>query len=33
VEPGVVLVQNWRPDPGHAAGAELPQVGGVGRKR
>jgi S-adenosyl methyltransferase len=33
VEPGVVLVQNWRPDPGHAAGPELPQVGGVGRKR
>jgi hypothetical protein len=33
VEPGVVLVQNWRPDRGHAAGPELPQVGGVGRKR
>ena len=33
VEPGVVLVADWRPDPGADRGPEIPQVGGVGRKR
>jgi len=33
VEPGVVLVADWRPDPGSVSGAEIPQVGAVGRKR
>jgi len=33
VEPGVVLVADWRPDPGVPRGPEIPQVGGVGRKR
>jgi hypothetical protein len=32
-EPGVVLVADWRPDPGVIRGPEIPQVGGVGRKR
>jgi hypothetical protein len=32
VEPGVVLVADWRPDPGVGRGPEIPQVGGVGRK-
>ena len=32
VEPGVVLVADWRPDPGVSRGPEIPQVGGVGRK-
>jgi hypothetical protein len=33
VEPGVVLVADWRPDPGASRGPEIPQVGAVGRKR
>jgi len=33
VEPGVVLVDDWRPDPGTSRGPEIPQIGGVGRKR
>jgi S-adenosyl methyltransferase len=33
VEPGVVLVADWRPDPHAAPGPEIPQVGAVGRKR
>jgi hypothetical protein len=33
VEPGVVLVADWRPDPGVIRGPEIPQVGAVGRKR
>jgi hypothetical protein len=33
VEPGVVLVADWRPDPDAARGPEIPQVGGAGRKR
>jgi hypothetical protein len=33
VEPGVVLVADWRPDPGSVSGPEIPQVGAVGRKR
>ena len=33
VEPGVVLVADWRPDPGISRGPEIPQFGGVGRKR
>jgi hypothetical protein len=33
VEPGVVLVADWRPDPGVSRGPEIPQVGAVGRKR
>ena len=33
VEPGVVLVGDWRPDPGASPGPEIPQVGAVGRKR
>ena len=33
VEPGVVLVADWRPDPGVSRGPEIPQFGGVGRKR
>jgi hypothetical protein len=33
VEPGVVLVADWRPDPGVSRGLEIPQVGAVGRKR
>jgi hypothetical protein len=32
VEPGVVLVDDWRPDPGSVRGPEIPQVGAVGRK-
>ena len=33
VEPGVVLVADWRPGPGAFPGPEIPQVGAVGRKR
>jgi len=33
VEPGVVLVADWRADPGVSRGPEIPQVGAVGRKR
>lgn len=32
VEPGVVLVDDWRPDPGVLPGPEIPQIGAVGRK-
>jgi hypothetical protein len=32
VEPGVVLVPDWRPEPGPVSGPEIPQAGGVGRK-
>jgi hypothetical protein len=32
VEPGVVLVDDWRPDPGVERGPEIPQFGAVGRK-
>ena len=33
VEPGVVLVADWRPDPGADRGPDIPQFGAVGRKR
>jgi hypothetical protein len=33
VEPGVVLVDDWRPDPGVLRGPEIPQIGAVGRKQ
>jgi hypothetical protein len=33
VEPGVVLVADWRPEPAAIRGPEIPQVGAVGRKR
>ncbi len=33
IEPGVVLVADWRPDPGASRGPDIPQVGAVGRKR
>ena len=33
VEPGVVLVADWRPDPDASRGPEIPQVGAVGCKR
>ena len=33
VEPGVVLVADWRPDPVADRGREIPQEGAVGRKR
>jgi S-adenosyl methyltransferase len=33
VEPGVVLVADWRPDPDAIRGPEIPQIGAVGRKR
>jgi hypothetical protein len=32
VEPGVVNVDDWRPDPGSPRGPEIPQLGAVGRK-
>jgi len=32
VEPGVVLVDDWRPDPDAGRGPEIPQMGAVGRK-
>jgi hypothetical protein len=32
VEPGVVLVADWHPDPGADRGPEIPQMGAVGRK-
>jgi O-methyltransferase involved in polyketide biosynthesis len=32
VEPGVVLVDDWHPDPDVPRGPEIPQAGGVGRK-
>ena len=32
VEPGVVPLQQWRPDPGQPGPGDLPNVGGVGRK-
>jgi hypothetical protein len=32
VAPGVVLVADWRPEPGDERGPEIPQIGGVGRK-
>ena len=33
VEPGVVLVDDWQPDPGVTRGPEIPQAGAVGRKK
>ena len=33
VEPGVVNVDDWRPDPGSPRGPDIPQLGAVGRKR
>ena len=33
VEPGVVNVDDWRPDPGSRRGPDIPQLGAVGRKR
>ena len=33
VDPGVVLVADWRPDPDASRGPEIPQAGAVGRKR
>jgi hypothetical protein len=33
VEPGVVNVNDWRPDPGSPRGPEIPQLGALGRKR
>ena len=33
VDPGVVLVADWHPDPGVARGPEIPQIGAVGRKK
>jgi S-adenosyl methyltransferase len=33
VEPGVVLVDDWHPDPGATRGPEIPQAGAVGRKK
>jgi len=33
VEPGMVLVADWRPAPGADRGPEIPQEGAVGRKR
>ena len=33
VAPGVVNVDDWRPDPGSARGPQIPQQGAVGRKR
>lgn len=33
VEPGVVLVDDWRPDPAQGRGPEIPQIGAVARKR
>jgi len=32
VEPGVVYVAQWRPDPGEPAGRDAHEMGGVGRK-
>ncbi|HEV2252595.1 MAG TPA: SAM-dependent methyltransferase [Streptosporangiaceae bacterium] len=32
VEPGVVNVDDWRPDPGTPRGPQIPQLGAVGRK-
>ena len=32
VEPGVVNVDDWRPDPGSFRGPQIPQLGAVGRK-
>jgi S-adenosyl methyltransferase len=32
VEPGIVLVDDWHPDPDVPRGPEIPQAGGVGRK-
>ena len=32
VEPGVVPLPQWRPDPGQPGSADVPNVGGVGRK-
>ena len=32
VEPGVVNVADWRPDPGGDRGLQIPQAGAVGRK-
>ena len=33
VVPGVVNVDDWRPDPGSDRGPQIPQLGAVGRKR
>ena len=33
VEPGVVLVDDWHPDPDVPRGPEIPQAGAVARKR
>jgi S-adenosyl methyltransferase len=32
IEPGVVNVDDWRPDPGAPRGPRIPQLGAVGRK-
>jgi hypothetical protein len=33
VDPGVVLVADWHPEPGADRGPEIPQIGAVGRKK
>jgi hypothetical protein len=33
VDPGVVLVADWRPEPGADRGQEIPQLGAVGSKK
>jgi hypothetical protein len=33
VDPGVVLVADWRPEPGAGRGPEIPQIGAVGCKK
>jgi hypothetical protein len=33
VEPGVVMVPDWRPDPSSSRGPDIPQAGAVGRRR
>jgi len=33
IDPGVVQLQDWRPDPGQPGPREVPALGGIGRKR
>jgi hypothetical protein len=33
VDPGIVQLQAWRPEPGQAGPPSVPALGGVGRKR
>jgi hypothetical protein len=33
VDPGIVQLQDWRPEPGRPGPGSVPALGGIGRKR